>query len=74
MKTKKLFPIHGGLHPQSDVDKLYVPTKDGGNALIAIEDCVQSAVRGLEVSVDVSEEKLIQTARGDRVRSSGSFE
>ena len=53
---------------------MYIPTKDGGNALIAIEDCVQSAVRGLEVSVDVSEEKLIQTARGDGVRSSGSFE
>ena len=65
-KTRKLFTIYGGLHPKSDVDRLYIPRKDGGRGLIAIEDCVELAVRGLEVYVHGSEERLLQAARGDR--------
>ena len=48
-KTRKLFTIYGALHPKSDVDKLYVPSKEGGRGLISIEDCVELAIRGLEV-------------------------
>ena len=66
-KTRKLFTIYGGLHPQSDAGRLYIPRKDGGRGLIAIEDCVELAVRALEVYVQESEERLIQAARGDRV-------
>ena len=29
-KTRKLFTIYGGLHPKSDVDRFYIPKKDGG--------------------------------------------
>ena len=28
-KTRKLFTIYGGLHPKFDVDRLYIPRKDG---------------------------------------------
>ena len=35
--------------------------------MIAIEDCVELAVRGLEVYVHGSEERLLQAGRGDRV-------
>ena len=49
MKTKKLFTIFGGLHPKSDVDRLDIPRKDGERGLIAIKDCVELALRGLEV-------------------------
>ena len=35
--------------------------------MIAIEDCVGLAVSGLEVYVQGSEERLIQTARGDNL-------
>ena len=66
-ETRKLFTIYGGLHPKSDVDRLYVPRKDGRRGLKAIEDCVELVVRGLEVYVHGSEERLIQAARGDRV-------
>ena len=59
-----MFTIYGGLHPKSDVDRLHIPRKDGGRGLIAIEDCAELAVRGLEVYVHGSEEKLIQAARG----------
>ena len=66
-KTRKLFTIDGGLHAKSDVDRLCIPRKDGGRGLIAIEDCVELAVRGLEVYVHGNEERLIQASRGDRV-------
>ena len=48
-KTRKLFTIYGALHPNSDVDRLYIPRKVGGRSLISIEDCVELAIRGLEV-------------------------
>ena len=47
------------MHPRSHNDRLYIPRKDGGRGLIAIEDCVELAVRGLEVYVNESEERLI---------------
>ena len=58
-KTRKLLIIYGALHPKFDVDRLYIPRKEGGGGLIAIEDCVELAVRGLEVYVHGSEERLI---------------
>ena len=49
-KTRKLFTMYGGFHPKPDVDRLYVPRKDGGQGLIAIEDLIWQ-LRGLEVYV-----------------------
>ena len=66
-KTRKLLTIYGALHPKSDVDILYIPRKEGGRGLISIEDCVELAIRGLEVHVHASEERLIQAARGDKI-------
>ena len=49
------------------IPKLYnIPRKSGGKRLIAIEDCIELAVRSLELYVYGSEERLIQAARGDR--------
>ena len=66
-KTWKLFTIYGGLHPKSNVDSLHIPRKDGERGLIAIEVCVELVVRGLEVYVHESEERLLQAAKEDRV-------
>ena len=65
-KTRKLFTIYGALHPKSDVDRLYIPRKEGGG-LISIEDCVELTIRGVEVYVQGSEERLIQASRGDKI-------
>ena len=35
--------------------------------MISIEDCVELAIRGLEVYVHGSDERLIQTAIGDKI-------
>ena len=59
--------MYGALHAKSDVDRLYIPRKEGGRGLISIEDCVELAIRGLQVYVHGSEERLIQAARGDKI-------
>ena len=66
-KTRKLFTIYGAVHSKSDVNRLYIPKKEGERGLISIEDCVELAIRGLEVHVHGSEERLIQAARGDKI-------
>ena len=62
-----MFTIYGTLHPKSDVDRLYMPRKESEKCFISIEDCVELAIRGLEMYVYGSEERLIQAVRGDKV-------
>ena len=66
-KTRKLFSIYGALYPNSDVDKLYILRKEGGGGLISIEECVELVIRGLEVYVHGSEERLIQATKGEKI-------
>ena len=37
-KTRKLLTTYRSMHPQADVDRLYMKRKDGGRGLISIED------------------------------------
>ena len=62
-----MFTIYGALHPKSDVDRLYIPRKEGGRGLISIEDFVELVIRGLGVYLHGSEERLMQAARGDMI-------
>ena len=59
--------MFGALHPKSNVDRVYIPRKEGGKGLMSIEDCVELAIKGLEVYIHGSEETLIQAARGDKI-------
>ena len=59
--------MYGALHPTSDVDRLYIPRKEGGRGLISIEDYVELVIRGLELYVHGSGERLIQSARGEKI-------
>ena len=69
-KTRKIFIMYGALHPKSYVDRLYIPRKERGRGLISIGDCVELAIRGLEVYVHGSEERLIQAGREDKTDGS----
>ena len=60
-KARKLFTIYRGLPPKSDVDRFHIHRKDGGRAF-AIEDCLEFAIRGLEVYFCGNEERLIRAA------------
>ena len=55
-----MFTIYRGFYPKSVVDRWYIPRKDGGRGLIVIEDCVELAVKSLEVCFHVSEERLLR--------------
>ena len=39
-KTRKTMTmtVHRALHPQADVDRLYIPRKNGGRGMISVED------------------------------------
>ena len=66
-KIRKLFTINGALHPKSDVDRLYLSRKQVESGLISNEDCVELAIRGLDVYVHGTEERLIQAARRGKI-------
>jgi len=40
-QTRKLLTIHRGLHPRSDVDRLYLPRQKGGMGLCSVLDVVR---------------------------------
>ena len=46
--TRKLMIIPKVLHPRDDVDRLYVPRKEGGRGLASIEDNVDASIKWLE--------------------------
>ena len=44
-----------------------MPRKEGGRGLISIKDSVELGIRGLELYIHGSEERLIQAAKGDKI-------
>ena len=46
-KTRKLLNMHKMLHPKADVERLYIPRKDGGRGLIEVETAFKIATIGL---------------------------
>ena len=61
--TRKMMNMHRALHPRDSVARLYLPRKKGGRGLVAIEDCVQLAILGLENYVQDSKERILSSAR-----------
>ena len=52
--------MYGGLHPKSDVDRMYVKRKEGGRSLISVEQCIREEEYSLGFYVANSEENLIR--------------
>ena len=55
-KSRKTMTMYGGLHPKSDVDRLYVKRKEGGRGLISVERCIREEENSLGFYVANSEE------------------
>ena len=70
-KTRKLLTIYRSLHPQADVDRLYVKRSQGGRGLISVEDCVNLEVGGLYQYVVNSSERLLMTTKSENVLDEG---
>ena len=47
-KTGKLSNIHKMLHPKADVERLYIPRKEGGRGLIEVETAFKIATIGTD--------------------------
>ena len=62
-KTRKLLTIHGQHHPNADVDRLYVPRKQGGRGLMQLEAAHAVEITKLAEYVDRKEDPLIQVFR-----------
>jgi len=62
-KTRKLLTIHGQHHPKADVDRLYVPRKQGGRGLMQLEAAHAVEITKLVEYVDKKEDRLAQVVR-----------
>ena len=62
-KTRKLLTIHGQHHPKADVDRLYVPRKQGRRGLMQVEAAHAVEITKLVEYVDRKEDPLIQVVR-----------
>ena len=59
-KTRKLLTIHGQHHSKADVDRLYVPRKQGGRGLMQLESSHAVEITNLMEYVERKEDPLIQ--------------
>ena len=55
--------MHKALHPTDDVDRLYIPRKEGGRGLASTEDSVDSSIQRLEDYIEKHERGLITATR-----------
>jgi len=59
-RTRKLLTIYGQHHPKADVDRLYVPRKQGGRGLMQLQATHAVEITKLVEYVDRKEDPLIQ--------------
>ena len=62
-RTRKLMTMHNALHPKSNVDRLYIPRKEGGTGQQSVEEAVKLTNLGSENYVKESRECLLTAAR-----------
>ena len=62
-KTRKLPTTHGQHQPRADVDRLYVPRKQGGRGLLQLEEAYVVVIMKLVECVDSKEDPLTQIVR-----------
>ena len=59
-KTRKLMTANHALHPQSDVDRLYLPRKAGERGLLQVRQTVEEEKRALNDYISSSTEKALK--------------
>ena len=59
-KTRKLMTAHRTLHPQSDIDRLYLPRRIGGRGLLQIRQTVEEEIRNLSEYISSSTESALK--------------
>jgi hypothetical protein len=62
-ETRKLLTIHGQHHPKEEVDRLYVPRKQGGRGLINFEEVYTAELTKLVEYLESKEDPLLHIVR-----------
>ena len=57
--------MHKALHPRENVDRLYIPRKEGGNGLASIEDSVYASIQRLDDYTEKHEGRPITAIRNE---------
>lgn len=70
-KNWKTMTMHTALHPQADVDRLYIPRNNGGRGMISFEDCMKMETESLKKYVENSNERLLKTVEGEGILGYG---
>ena len=70
-KTRKLMNMHRALHPQADVDRLYIKRAEGGRGMISVEDCVEIETNSLHQYIIESKEKLLKSVKDEGILGEG---
>lgn len=70
-KTRKLLTINKALHPQADVDRLYLKRAVGGRGLLSVEDCVNIEVGSLFRYIGESKERLLRFVSDENILEEG---
>ena len=64
-RTRKLMTMHKALHPKDNVDRLYVPRKEGRRGLASIADSVDTSLQRLEDYIEKHKSGLITAIRNN---------
>ena len=59
-KTRKLFTMHRVYHPKADVDRMYLPRKEGGSGLIQLERTYKTSTIGLNKYLANTKDHLLK--------------
>ena len=41
-KTGKVLKMYQALHPRSNIDRLYLPRREGGKGVLSLKECVNA--------------------------------
>ena len=61
-RTRKLITLYRGMHPRSDVDRMYVEREKGGRGLTSIEDTVKYESHSLKKYAETSLVEVIRNS------------
>ena len=64
-RTRKQMTMHKALPPRDDIDRLYVPRKEGRRGLASIEDSIDASIQQLEEYIEKRRERLITATRNN---------
>ena len=59
-KIRKLLTLNRMCHPKADVNRMYVPRKEGGRGMINLEMCLKTTKFGLNTYLSSSDDRMLK--------------